>query len=135
MSRPYLHLILLLPILALPHFSISQTIRDSNSRLMVKISNGEIRDSNSRKPGSISGAFVVRNNSGKKLGTIQNGKVANENAATIFKYDVSGTVRDKNGRVIYRIGNRDIKNSFGKLIMIFERIALIHIIGYLCFFR
>ena len=72
---------------------------------MVKISNGEIRDGNSRRLGSISGAYVVRNGSGKKVGTIKDSKVVNGNGLTIFKYDGNGTVRDKNGSLIYRICN------------------------------
>lgn len=97
MSRPYLHLILLLPILLLPYRSISQTIRDSNSRLIVKISNGGIRNSNSRKIGKIYSDDVVRNGFGKKMGTIRDGKVVNDNGLSMFKYDGSGIVRDKNG--------------------------------------
>jgi len=61
MSRLYLLILLLFQFLILPHLSISQTIRDHNSRLMVNISNGEIRDSNSRKLGSIASDGTVRN--------------------------------------------------------------------------
>ena len=103
MSRRYLHLILLLPILLLPQQGISQTVRDSNSKLIVKISNGDIRDSNARKIGTVYYDGEVRNSSGKKLGTIHDGKVVNENGLTIYKYDGSGTVRDMNGMMIYRI--------------------------------
>ena len=135
MSKLHLYLLFLLPILLLPHFGICQTIRDSNSKLIVKIANGEIRDIYSGKLGSISSDGVVRNSSGKKLGTVQNGKVINENGITIFKYDGNGTVRDKNGRVIYRIGNGDIRNSSGHLLFKYEGIELTHVVGYLCFFN
>lgn len=69
MSRRYLIILLLLPFL--PHLSISQTIRDSNSKLIVKIENGEIRGHNSRKLGSIASDGSVRNSNGKKLGTMK----------------------------------------------------------------
>ena len=134
MSKTHLQLLFLLPILIFPHLGISQTIRNSNSILIVKISNGEIRDSNSRKIGSINSDGIVRNSSHKKLGTIQDRKVVNGNGMTIFKYDVGGTVRDKNGRLTYRIGNSDVRNSSSKLIMKYESIELTHLIGFLCFF-
>ena len=134
MSRPYFYLSLLFCFLVVTHTGISQTVRDDNSKLLVRINGGEIRDNNSRKMGTIFSDGVVRNSSGEKLGTIQDDKVINENAATIFKYDSSGTVRDKNGRLIYRIGNGDIRNSSSKLMFKFEGIDESYLIGYLCFF-
>jgi len=134
MSRSYLHLILLLLPLLFPHLSISQTIRNSNSKLVAKISGGEIRDHNSRKLESIASDGTVRNSNGKKFGTVQDGKVINENGQTIFKYDGNGTVRDKNGRLVYSIGNGDIRDSSGKLMFKYEEIELINLIGYLFFF-
>ena len=135
MSRSHLQLFFLFSILALPHTGNAQTIRDSNSKLIVKIENGEISDNNSRKMGSISSDGVIRNSSYKKLGTIQDGKVVNGNGMTIFKYDGNGTLRDKNSRLIYRIGNNgDIRNSSSRLILKYKGIELIHIIGFLCFF-
>ena len=135
MSRRYLTILLLLPFLFIPQRGFSQTIRDSNSKLIAKISGGEIRDSNSRKLGSISSDGTVRNNSGKKLGTIQDGRILNENGLTIFKYDDSGTVRDRNGRLIYKISNGEIRNSSSKLLFKYEDIELTHLIAYLCFFN
>ena len=134
MYRLAQHLLFLWLILILHHTGFSQIVRDSNSKLIAKISGGEIRDSNSRKMGIIYSDGVVRNSNGKKLGEIQDDKVINDNGATIFKYDSGGTVRDKNGRLIYKIGNGVIRNSSGKLIMKYESIELTHLIGYLCFF-
>lgn len=119
--------------LILPSTGISQTIRDGNSKLIVRINGGEIRDSNSRKIGTIYSDGVVRNSSGEKLGTIQDDKVVDDNGATVFKYD-SGTVRDKNGRLIYRIAHGDIRSSSNKLMFKFEGIDESYLIGYLCFF-
>ena len=134
MSRLPVCFFILMLFLILPYAGTSQTIRDSNSKLIVKISNGEIRDNYSRIIGSINSDGVVRNSSSKKLGTIQDRKVVNGNGMTIFKYDVSETVRDKNGRLTYRIGNSDVRNSSGKLIMKYESIEITHLIGFLCFF-
>ena len=136
MSKLHLYLLFLLPILLLPHFGISQTIRNSNSKLMVRIKGGEIRDNNSTKIGTIYNDGVVRNSNHKKLGTIQDGKVVNGNGLTIFRYNGSGTVRDKTSRIIYRIGsNGDIRNSSSQLILKYENIEITHLIGYLCFFH
>jgi hypothetical protein len=114
---------------------ISQTIRDDNSKLIVKISGGEIRDHNSRKLGSIASDGTVRNYSSKKLGTVQESRVINENSQTLFKYDDSGTVRDRNGMLLYRINNGDIRNSSSKLLFKYGGIELTHLLAYLCFFN
>ena len=134
MTRLYLILLLLLP-LFLPNTGISQNLRNSNSKLVAKISNGEIRDYNSRKLGSISNDGTIRNSNGKKLGAVQDGKVINENGLTIFKYDDSGIIRDKNGRLIYRISNGDVRDSSGMLLLKYEEIEMNYIVGYLCFFN
>ena len=87
-------------LLLLPKLCFAQYIRGSNSKVIAKISGGEIRDSNSRSLGSINIDGTVRNCNGKKLGTIQDGRVVNENGLTI---DDSGTFRDSNGRLMFRI--------------------------------
>lgn len=134
MSRPYLYMLLQLLFLMLPQFGISQTIRDNNSRLVVKISNGEIRDSNSRKIGTIYIDGVIRNSNGEKMGTIREGKVVNENGLTIFKYD-NGIIRDRDGRLVYKIAtNGDIRDSSGRLILSHENIEFNTLVGYLSFF-
>ena len=134
MSRGYMQILVLLPFLFLPFVGISQTVRDSNSKLMVKISDGEIRDSNSRRLGTIGSDGTARNSNGKKLGTVKHGKVINGNGSTIYQYETNGIVRDKNGRLVYRINDGDIRNSSSKLLFKYEDIVLTHIIGYLCFF-
>ena len=134
MSKGYLKILLLLPFVVLPYIGISQTIHDHNSKLIAKISNGEFRDNNSRKLGSIGSDGTVRNSDGMKLGTVKDGKVINENGLTIFKFDVSGIIRDGNGRLIYRISTGDIRNSSSELLLKYENIELTHLIGYLCFY-
>ena len=78
---------------------------------------------------------VVRNSSGKKLGTIRNDKIVNDNGATIYKYDGGGTIRDRNVKMLYRIGSNDIRNSSGRSIIKYKDIDLNYLIGYLCFFQ
>ena len=134
MFKRFKFLLILLPILVLPLSGFPQTICDSNSKLLVNISGGEIRASNSRRIGSISSDGSVRNSNGKKLGVIQDGKIVNENVQTIYKYDGSGTVRDRNGRLIYRISDRDIRNSSGQLLLKYDSIDRMYITEYLCFF-
>ena len=135
MSRKYIFIIIFYFLCISSFSSYSQTVRGSNSRLIVKISNSEIRDSNSKKIGTIYSDGVVRDSKGIKLGTIRYDTVVNTNGATIFIYDKNGTMRDINGRMLYRIGNNSIRDSSGRLIMKYEDVPLTHIIGYICFFK
>ena len=119
-------------LLLLPKLCFAQYIRGSNSKVIAKISGGEIRDSNSRSLGSINIDGTVRNSNGKKLGTIQDGRVVNENGLTI---DDSGTFRDSNGRLMFRINNGSIRNSSSKLLFKYKDIELTHLMAFLYFFN